>query len=123
MHPLRPYLQRKRCVDIHGQPRPLSTPCKAFQNANSYALHGGNWVYYGQNQLFDCSSNGVDNTVLSKVAKFHGDVSDKNFPLWMDNGEGGPPAAVKTPAKPYTRSECERLTDKKLEELKTAGPA
>jgi hypothetical protein len=93
-------------------------PCKASQNANSYALHGGNWMYYGQNLLFDCSNDGVNNAILSKVAEFHGDVADKNYPLWMDDGAGGPSATMKTPPKPYTRNDCERLTEKKLEELK-----
>ena len=97
---------------------PSSIPCKVFQNANSYALHGGSWIYYAQNQLFDCSSDGVNNTILSKVADFHGDVSDKNYSLWMDNEENGPAATLKTPPKPYTRSDCERLTEKKLEELR-----
>jgi hypothetical protein len=102
----------------NGKSGPLSATCKAFQNANSYALHGGSWIYYGQNQLFDCSSDGVNNAILSKVMEFHGDVSDKNYSLWLDNGEGGPPATIKTPPKPYTRTDCERLTAKKLEELK-----
>jgi hypothetical protein len=92
--------------------------CKAFQNANSYALHGGSLIYYGQNELFDCSSDGVNNAILPKVIEFHGDVSDKRYSLWMDNGEGGPAATIKTPPKPYTRSDCERATAKKLEELR-----
>jgi hypothetical protein len=104
-------------IDNSNSKNPLLS-CKAFQNANSYALHGGNWIYYGQNQLFDCSSDGVNNAILSKVMEFHGDVSDKNYSLWLDNGEGGPPATIKTPPKPYTRTDCERLTAKKLEELR-----
>jgi hypothetical protein len=92
--------------------------CKAFQNANSYSLHGGSLIYYGQNQLFDCSNDGVNNTILSKVTEFHGDVADKAYSLWMDNGEGGPAATIRTPPKPYTKSDCERLAGKKLEELR-----
>jgi hypothetical protein len=92
--------------------------CKAFQNANSYALHGGSLIYYGQNQLFDCSSDGVNNAVLSKVEELRGDVADKNYSLWLDDGVGGPPATMKTPPKKLTRSDCERATAIKLEELK-----
>jgi hypothetical protein len=107
-------------VTITDYPKKIdnSESCKAFQNANSYALHGGSLIYYGQNQLFDCSSDGVNNTILSKVMDFNGDVADKSYSLWMDNGEGGPAATIKTPPKPYTRIDCERLTEKKLEELK-----
>ncbi len=102
----------------NGNPKNPLLSCKAFQNANSYALHGGSLIYYGQNELFDCSSDGVNNAILSKVIAFHGDVSDKSYSLWMDNGEGGPAATIKTPPKPYTRSDCERATAKKLEELR-----
>jgi hypothetical protein len=92
--------------------------CKPFQNANSYVLHGGSLVYTGENELFDCSCDGVNNAILSKIIAFHGDVSDKPYSLWMDNGEGGPAATNKTLPKPYTRSDCERATARKLEELK-----
>jgi hypothetical protein len=102
----------------NSNPKNSLLSCKAFQNANSYALHGGSLIYYGQNLLFDCSSDGVNNAILSKVMDFHGDVSDKGYSLWMDNGEGGQPATMKTPPKSYTRNDCERLTQKKLEELK-----
>ena len=102
----------------NSNPKNPFLSCKAFQNANSYALHGGSLIYYGQNELFDCSGDGVNNAVLSKVAEFHGDVADKNYPLWMDDGAGGPPATIKTPPKPFTRSDCERATAKKLEELR-----
>jgi hypothetical protein len=92
--------------------------CKPFQNANSYVLHGGSLIYSGQNELFDCSSDGVNNAILSKVTAFHGDVSDKSYSLWMDNGEGGQAATIKTPPKPYTRSDCERAIAKKMAELR-----
>ena len=102
----------------NSNPKNPFLSCKAFQNANSYALHGGSLIYDGENELFDCSSDGVNNTILSKVIAFHGDVSDKSYSLWMDNGEGGPAATNKTPSKPYTRNDCERATVKKLGELR-----
>lgn len=102
----------------NSNPKNPFLSCKAIQSANSYALHGGSLIFSGQNELFDCSSDGVNNAILSKVIAFHGDVSDTSYSLWMDNGEGGPAATIKTPPKPYTRSDCERATAKKLEELR-----
>ena len=104
-------------VDNSNPKNPLLS-CKAFQNANSYALRGGSLIFSGQNGLFDCSSDGVNNAILSKVTAFDGDVSDRSYKLWMDNGEGGPAATIKTPPKPYTRSDCEGATAKKLAELR-----
>lgn len=107
-------------IDNSNPKNPLLS-CKPFQNANSFALHGGQWIYSGDNNLFDCSRDGVNNAILSKIAEFHGEVSDKAYSLWMDNGEGGPAATIKAPQKPYTRSDCERATRKKLDELRGNG--
>ncbi len=60
----------------------------------------------------------MNNAVLSKVAECHGVGADQNYPLWMDDGAGGQPATMKTPPKPFIRSDCERATAKKLEELR-----
>lgn len=94
------------------------TDCKAFQTANSYSLHGGIIGIMGQKQIFGCTKDGANSAVVAKVNEYHGHVADKAYALWMDNGEGGPPATVKTPAHPYSKSDCERMMQKKLAELK-----
>ena len=33
-------------------------------------------------------------------------------------GEGGPPRALKAPLHPYTRTDCERMLNRKLKELR-----
>jgi hypothetical protein len=92
--------------------------CKSFQTASSYALRGGDVMLMSVDDIFSCTTNGVNSAIVSKVQQFHGEIADKNYGLWTDDGEGGPPAAVKTPPHPYTRGTCERLLDKKIEELK-----
>ncbi len=92
--------------------------CQAFQKAASYALRGGEIMLSGQNMIFSCTKDGANNAILAKVREFHGDVGDKSYSLWMDDGNGGPPATVKTPEHPYTRDQCERLMEKKITELK-----
>jgi hypothetical protein len=92
--------------------------CKAFQNANSYSLRGGQLMLYQADNIFGCTSHGANSAILAKVSEFHGAVADKTYRLWMDNGEGGLPATVQTPKHPYTRSDCEKLMEKKLRELK-----
>jgi hypothetical protein len=94
------------------------TDCRAFQNANSYSLHGGSIGIMSENGIFSCTKDGVNSAIITKVKEFHGHVADKNYSLWLDNGEGGPPATLKTPAHPYSQADCRRLMDKKMAELK-----
>jgi hypothetical protein len=93
--------------------------CEAFQSANSYSLHGGSLVLYETNVIFDCSSSGANSAILAKVDEYHGMVADKGYGLWMDDGDGGQPATLKTPKRPYSRNDCERLMEKKLRELRS----
>jgi hypothetical protein len=94
--------------------------CEAFQTVNSYALHGGSYMLMGSNTIFYCDGNGADSALLSKVREQRGDISELTYSLWQDNGEGGPPATVKTPEKPYSQNRCAQLFKKKLEELGSA---
>jgi hypothetical protein len=68
-------------------------------------------------RIFHCGPERADSAILTKVREFHGYVADKGYPLWQDDGDGGLPATVKTPARAYSRSDCERLLKKKLGEL------
>jgi hypothetical protein len=91
--------------------------CKAFQKANSYSLHGGSIGIMGTDSIFSCTKEGINNVILSKVNELHGHVIDKPYSDWMDNGEGGPPATLKTPDHPFSQADCKRAMDKMVSEL------
>ena len=71
-----------------------------------------------QDEIFNCSKSGVNNAIIAKVNEFHGHVSGKSYSLWLDNGEGGEPATLKTPDHFYTQTECRREMDKALSRLR-----
>jgi hypothetical protein len=91
--------------------------CEAFKWVNSYALHGGDYMLMGLNMIFYCDVHGASSAILSKVQERHGDISELTYSLWQDNGEGGPPATIKTPEKPYSQDRCARLFENKMQEL------
>jgi hypothetical protein len=95
------------------------TDCKPFQTANSYSLHGGGIGIMSMNGIFSCTKDGINNAIIAKVNEFHGHVADKNYSLWLDNGEGGPPATDKTPDHVYSQAECRREMDKTLAMLRS----
>jgi hypothetical protein len=111
---------KSNSVVVTDYPKKLggSKDCRPFQTANSYSLHGGALGLQSSNEIFSCTSAGANSAILVKVNEFHGDVSDKAYPLWMDDGEGGLPATMKAPKEPYTRRECERIMENKLTELR-----
>lgn len=112
---------KNNSVVVTDYPKKISAnddSCKGFQSANSYSLHGGVLGFMAQSQIFSCAADGATSAILAKVKEYKGDVEDKTYALWLDDGEGGPPATNKTPKHPYTRSDCQRLMDKKLKELK-----
>ncbi|MGA7885088.1 MAG: hypothetical protein WCA44_05050, partial [Acidobacteriaceae bacterium] len=92
--------------------------CKPFQTANSYALHGGEVGFLSTSGIFDCTRDGANSAILARVNQFDGYVEDKAYKLWLDDGNGGPPATLKTPQRPYTRGQCEELMERKVAELK-----
>jgi hypothetical protein len=93
------------------------TDCKAFQNANSYSLHGGSIGIMGTDSIFSCTKDGINSVIINKVNELHGHVMDKPYIVWMDNGEGGPPATLKTPDHPFSQVDCKRAMDKMVSEL------
>lgn len=110
---------KSNSVIVTDYPKKVSgSDCKAFQNANSYALHGGQIMQFYPDQIFYCSSYGASSAILAKVSEFHGEVANKAVELWKDDGEGGLLATRDTPKHPYSRRDCERLMEKKLQELK-----
>ncbi|MGB8535885.1 MAG: hypothetical protein WCD57_05695, partial [Acidobacteriaceae bacterium] len=92
--------------------------CKAVNSASSYTLQGGSMGILGDNSIFSCSKDGINNAVTSKVAALNGDVIEHPYKDYLDDGSGGPAATNKTPAHPFTQADCEKALDKKLKELR-----
>jgi hypothetical protein len=67
--------------------------------------------------IFYCSRMGVDNARIDKVRLYKGMVLERSPDLWQDNAEGGPPATVQDPERPYTEEHCRVLFDKKFSNL------
>lgn len=68
--------------------------------------------------VFDCSSDGVNNVLIEAVEKRGGYVFTVPYSEWMDDFAGGPPATIRTPARKFTREECEILFRTKLKEVR-----
>ncbi len=64
------------------------------------------------NVLFHCDESGADVTLVEKVREHRGLVFKLPYAEYLDDGEGGPPRCVKTPAVPYTKARCRALFDK-----------
>lgn len=68
--------------------------------------------------LFHCGRDGIQDVALSKTRQA-GTYSGSQHQLeWLDNGKGGPPRTLKAPPHPYTMSDCERMLNRKLDELR-----
>jgi hypothetical protein len=91
--------------------------CKAFQNANSYALHGGIIGIMGVDTIFQCTKDGLSRAVIAKVNALHGHVADKPYAEWMDDGKDGSPSTNKTPDHPYTQMACKQAMNKMVAQL------
>jgi len=92
--------------------------CKAINSASSYSLQGGTIGIMGANSIFDCSKDGINNAVTSKVNALNGDVIEHPYTDYLDDGSGGPAATNKTPPHPFTKADCKRALDQKLNELR-----
>ncbi len=109
-----------KSVVVNDYPKKLTNDpdCKAFQNANSYALKGGSLMMFNAETIFTCSTDGVSSASIVKVNGFKGMVSDKHSADWTDDGNGGPSSIEKKAAKPFTQADCDRAMQKKIAELK-----
>lgn len=76
--------------------------------------------YYGKtvSNLFFCDEDGVDNTRLDVVKAHDGYISGLAYKDYLDDFNEGLPRALKTPDKKFTKNDCKRLFDKKIEEIK-----
>jgi len=72
-----------------------------------------------RNLLLSCDSAGADSVVLDAVRSRGGLVYSVQYKEYLDDGFGGPPRTLKTPARPYTREDCERVLDKWMAILKS----
>jgi hypothetical protein len=88
------------------------------QDASAYSLHGGYIMLYGQYGIFSCDESGINSVIVDKVEKFHGDVGQKQYADYMDDGAGGQPSTIKAPAQHYTPEQCQKAMDSKIREMK-----
>lgn len=73
-------------------------------------------LYMGN--IFYCDKDGADSAIIEKVIEYKGQIMKINYDKWLDNGEGGLPRTLKTPEKPYTREDCQRVYSKKIQEIR-----
>ncbi len=111
---------KSNTVIVTDFPKSLSNQpdCKAADTASSYTLQGGSMGILGNNYIFSCSKDGINNAVTAKVEALNGDVIEHPYTDFLDDGSGGPAATNKTPARPFTQADCEKALDKKLEEIR-----
>ena len=62
--------------------------------------------------LMHCDKDGADSAIISKVRAFDGYVSNVPYKDWLDDGFGGSPRTLKTPVRPYTKSDCQKVFNK-----------
>jgi len=69
--------------------------------------------------LLHCDKDGADSVIVDKVRAYGGYTWDVTYTQWLDDGFGGPPrTTAKTPNRPYTQKQCERVFEKWMEFLK-----
>ena len=66
----------------------------------------GNWTFI------------VNAPDIDKVQERNGRVLDVPYKDWLDDGYGGLPRTLKTPAIPFTRSQCNKVLEMWLSELR-----
>ncbi|MCA1807814.1 MAG: hypothetical protein LC687_08220, partial [Actinobacteria bacterium] len=71
--------------------------------------------------LLHCDPDGVDSVIVEQVRKYRGDIWNVTYSEWLDDGYGGPPRALKTPARPYTREQCTTVYKKWMKYLRSDG--
>ena len=80
-----------------------------------------NGLLKGVHNLLHCDESGADSVIISAVRSRGGAVFTVPYREWLDDGFGGPPRALKTPDRPYTREQCRRVFDKWITFLKQTG--
>ncbi len=59
--------------------------------------------------LLHCDKDGADSVLVDGVRKFGGHTTTVPYREWLDDGFGGAPRTLKTPERPYTAKDCERV--------------
>ena len=67
--------------------------------------------------LFYCDKKGVNNVRLDAAQRYIGKLMDTSYSRFADNAEGGPPATLKSPDKPYRRARCRKIFNRRIKEL------
>ena len=73
---------------------------------------------WGMNLLLNCSRDGTNSVIIEEVKQHRGYVFHVPYEEWLDDGYGGPPATLKSPDKPYTKADCQKIFDKWMSMLK-----
>lgn len=68
--------------------------------------------------ILHCDKSGADSVVVDRVRKFGGYTYSVMYSEWLDDGFGGAPRTLKTPERPYTSKDCERVFRKWMDFLK-----
>ena len=71
-----------------------------------------------RNLLLDCDADGANSVVVEKIRKYRGRVYSVPFIEWLDDGFGGPPSTLQTPANLYTKADCQKVFDKWMSYLR-----
>ena len=67
--------------------------------------------------LFFCDKGGVNNVRLDAAQRYTGKLMDTSYHRFADNAEGGPPAILQPPGRPYRRSRCRKIFNRRILEL------
>jgi hypothetical protein len=67
--------------------------------------------------LMHCDEDGADSAIVDKVRVYGGYMGSVRYDEWLDDGFGGPGRASKTPARPYTKVDCQKVYDKWMQYL------
>lgn len=108
------FYSKKLDACIHTQIAEVGVHVEIRDLTRSIMKDGGH-----HNVLLHCDEHGTDSVRLDKVKQYRGEMFNVPYAEWLDDGFGGPPRTLKTPATPYTKEQCRKAFDKWISELKS----
>ena len=109
----RGFYSKKFDACIHVEEKEVGLEVEVRDLTQSILKDGGN-----HNLLLHCDENDADSIRIDKVTEHKGRTLEVPYADWLDDGNGGPPRALKTPALPYTKAQCKVILEKWETELK-----
>jgi len=107
------FYSKKFDACVHVEIREVGIEIEVRDLSYSILKDGGN-----HNVLLHCDENGADNVRIDKVQERNGRVLDVPYKDWLGDGYGGLPRTLKTAAIPFTRSQCNKVLEMWLSELR-----